>query len=245
MLALVKHQYIAPSPMNNRPAFRARKVLAALSVICFFAGSSAWATVVTWNFNPNGTEGAVGSSSQTFSSSGYSITANGYTVGAPNTPLGLYFKSSGADLPGLGVINTTDHQLWGNGTSPTAFIQLDVSSILAQGFTDGKIQVGNVYNSESFVIYGSNTQGQLGQQIGGVYGSSSSLQFISIADFSSYDFISIGALSGGVLPVAFQATMAPVPEMSALFPIIGLILAVSLTQLLRRRRMAQSRGLSR
>jgi hypothetical protein len=33
--------------------------------------------------------------------------------------------------------------------------------------------------------------------------------------------------------------------MSALFPIIGLVVAVSLTQLLRRRRLAQLRGGSR
>ena len=219
-------------------------MLAALSFLCIFAASSAWATVVTWNFNPNGTEGATGSTSQTFTSSGYSITASGFTVGSPCTPLGLYYKSSGADLPGLGVVSTSDHQLQGNGLYPTTFIQLDVSSIIAQGFTDGKIQIGNVYGTETFVIYGSSSLGDPGQQIGGLYGSSSSLQFISIDDFAEWNFISIGAVSGGVLPVAFQAAMAPIPEMSSLFPIIGLVVAVSLTQLLRRRRMAQSRSAS-
>ena len=142
----------------------------------------------------------------------------------------------------LGVVSTSDHQLQGNGLYPTTFIQLDVSSIIAQGFTDGKIQIGNVYGTETFVIYGSSSLGDPGQQIGGLYGSSSSLQFISLDDFAEWNFISIGAVSGGVLPVAFQATMAPIPEMSSLFPIIGLVVAVSLTQLLRRRRMAQSRG---
>lgn len=228
--------------MKNRPLFRTGKLIAALSVLCFFVASSASATVVTWNFNSSGTEGSTGSTSQTFTSSGYSITAYGYTVGAPCTPLGLYFKSSGADLPGLGVVDTSDHQLHGDGILPTSFIQLDVSSILAQGLTGGQIQVGNVYGTESFVIYGSNALGDPGQQLGGTYDSSSSLTFVSIADFSKYNFISIGALSGGVLPVAFQATLAPIPEMGALFPIIGLIVAVSLTQLLRRRRMAQLRS---
>jgi hypothetical protein len=228
--------------MTHHSCPRPRKTLAALSVLCVFAASSVWASVVTWNLNPSGTEGAVGSTSQTFTSSGYSITANGYTVGFPCTPLGLYFKSDGADMPGLGVVSTSDHQLQGNGSYPTTFIQLDVSSIIAQGFTDGKIQVGNVYGSESFVIYGSSSLGDPGQQIGGVYGSSSSLSFISIDDFADYDFISIGAVNGGVLPVAFQATLAAIPELSALFPIIGLVVAVSLTQLLRRRRVAQLRS---
>ncbi len=228
--------------MKHKPVLNVGKMIAALSVLSILAASSAWATVVSWNLNPSGTEGAVGSTSRTFTSSSYSITANGYTLGWSNTPLGLYFKSSGADLAGLGVVSTSDHQLQGKGFYPAAFIQFDVSSIVAQGFTDGKIQVGNVYGSDSFVIYGSSSSGSLGQQIGGVYGSSSRLDFLSVADFSDYDYISIGAVNGGVLPVAFQATLAPVPEISALFPIVGLVVAVSLTQLLRRRRIAQLRS---
>ncbi|HEY1582177.1 MAG TPA: hypothetical protein VGF73_03650 [Chthoniobacterales bacterium] len=219
-------------------------MLAALVALCVFAISSASATVVTWSLNPGSTEGAVGSTSQTFTSSGYDITAYGYAVGFPSTPLGLYYKTSGADLPGLGITSTSDHQLQGNGFFPTAFIQLDVSSLLSQGLTDGKVQVGNVYNSDTFVVWGSNVLGDPGEQIGGTYTSSSNLSFISISDFANYKYISIGGVTGGVLPVAFQATLAPVPEMSALFPLIGLIAAVSATQLLRRRRIAQTRGAS-
>ncbi len=233
--------------MKNNRVPLVGKTLAALSVICTFAVSSAWATVVTWNLNPSGAEGEVGSSSQTFTSSGYNITAYGYTVGSPVTPLGLYFKNQGTDETGLGIVGPADHELQGNGVSPLQFIQLDVSSILAAGFTDGKIEIGSVQagSNDTFVILGSSTLGDPGQQIGGVYDNSSDMVFLSIADFASYKFISIGALSGDVLPVAFQATLAPVPEISALFPIIGLVVAVSLTQLLRRRRMAQLRSGSR
>lgn len=230
--------------MKNNRVPLAGKTFAALFLVFIFAASSAWATVVTWDLNPSGAEGDVGSSSQTFTSSGYNITAYGYTVGSPNTPLGLYFKNQGFDETGLGVVGTAAHELQGSGVSPLQFIQLDVSSILAAGFSDGKIEVGSVQggSNDTFAIFGSSTQGVLGQQIGGVYDSASDGTFLSIADFSTYKFISIGALSGDVLPVAFQATLAPVPEMSALFPIIGLVLAVSLTQLLRRRRVAQLRS---
>jgi hypothetical protein len=229
-------------PMQTSNHRSLAKVLAVLVLLCAFVASSGWATVVTWNLNPNGTEGAVGSTSHTFTSSGYNITASGYTVGFPNTPLGLYFKTSGADLPGLGIVSTSDHQLQGNGWYPTSFIQIDVSSLLSAGFSDGKIQVGNVYNSDSFVIWGSNSLGDPGHQIGGVYTSSSNLAFIDIDDVSSYNYLSIGALNGGVLPVAFQATMAAVPEMGALFPVIGLIAAIAVTQILRRRRIAHLRA---
>ncbi|HEY3664176.1 MAG TPA: hypothetical protein VGL24_13565 [Chthoniobacterales bacterium] len=228
--------------MKKPTIHRRRRTLALLSFLCVFAATSAWATVVTWSLNPNSTEGAVGTTSQTFTSSGYSITASGYTVGWPNTPLGLYYKTTGADLPGLGITSTSDHQLQGNGWYPTSFIQIDVTSLLAQGFTDGKLQIGNVYNSDSFVIWGSSALGDPGQQIGGTYTSSSNLSFISIADFANYGYISIGAINGGVLPVAFQATLSAVPEMSALFPIVGLIVAIAITQILRRRRIAQLRA---
>jgi hypothetical protein len=231
-------------PMKTSNNRRATKTLALLVLLCAFIASSGWATVVTWSLNPGSTEGAVGSTSQTFTSSGYNITAYGYTVGFPNTPLGLYFKTSGADLPGLGIVSTSDHQLQGNGFFPTSFIQIDVSSLLSQGFSDGKIQIGNVYNSDSFVIWGSSSQSDPGHQIGGAYTSSSNLTFIDIADFSSYNYLSIGAINGGVLPVAFQATMAAVPEMGALFPVIGLIAAIAVTQILRRRRIAHLRASS-
>jgi len=42
-----------------------------------------------------------------------------------------------------------------------------------------------------------------------------------------------------ILPVAFRATVGAMPEMSAFFPVVGLIAAVSFTQILRRRRAAQ------
>ncbi len=228
--------------MKTNMSYHRRKSLATLSFLCVFAASSAWATVVTWNLNPSGTEGAVGSTSKTFTSSGYSITANGYTVGWPtHTPLGLYYKNQGGDV-GLGIVGPSTHELQGNGWYPTQFIQFDVGSIIDQGFTDGKLQIGGVQGTDSFVIYGSSSLGNAGTQIGSVYTSSSNLLFVNIADFAAYDFISIGALSGGVLPVAFQATLAAVPEMSALFPIVGLVAAIAITQILRRRRIAQLRA---
>ncbi len=226
---------------------RIGRILGGSIFVCLFVASSAWATLVTWDLNPGGNNGAVGSSSHTFTSSGYNITAYGYTVGTPNTPLGLYFKNQGPDETGLGIVGQADNELQGNGSSALQFIQLDVSSILAQGFTNGQLEIGSVQaaSNDTFVIWGSSSLGDPGQQIGGVYNSSSDLVFLSIQDFTSYNFISVGALSGDVLPVAFRATLAAVPEMSALFPIIGLIVAVSATQLLRRRRLAQLRGPSR
>jgi hypothetical protein len=45
--------------------------------------------------------------------------------------------------------------------------------------------------------------------------------------------------AGGFEEFALVRNLAPVPEMSALFPIVGLIVAVGSTSILRRRRMAK------
>jgi|SRR5450432_299190 len=218
------------------------KALAALSCISLFAASSASAVLVTWNLNPNGLNQDVGSTSATFTQLGYSITAYGYTNSwGTGTPLGLYYKNGGFDETGLGVVGPSDHELQGGGGWPLQFITLDIKSLLATGkVSDGQIEIGSVQSDsdDTFNIYGSNTLGTLGTKIGETYNSTSDLVFLALADFGSYNYISIGASSGDVLPVAFQANC--IPEMSALFPIVGLIAAVSFTQLLRRRRSAKS-----
>jgi hypothetical protein len=62
--------------------------------------------------------------------------------------------------------------------------------------------------------------------------------FVSVP---SVQFASMPIGSTSILPVTVAAgpDPVPVPEMSSLFPIVGLIVAVSCTQILRRRRAAQ------
>jgi hypothetical protein len=222
--------------MKKSLAPRLGIALASLSCLGIFAASSAWATVVTWNLNPMGLEQPVGSTNHTFTEMGYSITAYGYTTGTPNTPLGLYYKNQGFDETGLGIEGPADHELQAVNQQ---FIQFDLGSILALGFTDGKLEIGSVQTEEKFRLFGSNTLGKEGINLG-TFDSSSDLTFVDIANFGTFQFISVAACYGDVLPVAFQATINPIPEMSALFPIVGLIVAVSVTQLLRRRRMTRS-----
>lgn len=64
-------------------------------------------------------------------------------------------------------------------------------------------------------------------------------KFVAVPDFGSFHFLSVAAANGRALPGAFQANITPVPEMSSLFPIIGLFAAVSSTHVLRRRRAAR------
>ena len=225
--------------------FRTKSIgisLAALSCIFTFAAASASAVLVTWELNPKGLEKPVGSSNVTVTEYGRSITAYGWTVNASgDTPLGLYYKNQGFDETGLGILGPSDHELQSSGGLPLQYIQLDLGAILATGQVfDGKLQIGSVQGSsnDTFSIYGSSTLGTLGTKISATFDSSSDLLFVSIPNFGAYQYISVGSLSGDVLPVAFQAFC--IPEMNALFPIVGLIAAVSFTQLLRRRHLARS-----
>ncbi|HYR22368.1 MAG TPA: hypothetical protein VEP30_05535 [Chthoniobacterales bacterium] len=210
----------------------------ALLIACSaFIGSQAWATLVTWNLNPSGLNQAVGSSSQSYTVSGYSITASGYdNNGGVGTLHDLFFKNDGGDEIGLGLVNTLHNELQVGSNGPLNFIQLDLTSILAAGFTNGQIQVGSLQTNESFSLFGSNTLGSLGVQLNGSpYGSAFDLQFVSIPNFGTYKFISIVASALDCLPVAFQATIVPVPEATSLMPVICLVIAATALEARRRR----------
>ena len=201
-----------------------------------FAASSAWATVI-WDLNPGDANAPVGSSNQTFISSGYSITAYGWdNVSGANTPHDLYFKDEGpSDERGLGLVGTPNFELQVSNGTPLQYIQLDLNSILAKGFTDLKIMVGSVQTNESFALYGSNALGTLGTKLG-TYGSSFDEVFVSITNLGSNQFLSIAAASGDVLPVEFSADISVVPEMNALFPTLGLLVVALSLNVWRERR---------
>ena len=203
------------------------------------AASSSWAAVV-WDLNPNDLNGPVGSNTQLFTSDGFSITARGFdNNNGIGTPRELYFKnqppSGGAVEFGLGLV-TPHNEINAGPNGPLNFIQFDVTAILAAGMFNGQISVGSLQAGESFSIYGSNTVGTLGTQLGGPFaGLAFDNQFVALPDFGLYNFYAIVASSGNVLPVALSAEIAPIPEMNALLPIAGLVLLVFLTNGWRKR----------
>lgn len=208
--------------------------------------SSAFATVV-WQLNPNNLNAPAGTTTQSYTSGGYTITATGYdNSGGVGTPTQLFFKNvgpiNGAFESGLGVNNTADHELQvGSSTSnPFDFIQLNLTSIIQAGATSGAVNVVSVQSGEAFTIFGSNTAGVLGTQLGGTYNSSFDNVFANLPSFGKYDFYSIAAADGDVIVKAVSAEFPAVPEMNALLPITALFGAVGLAELVRRRRLARS-----
>ena len=220
-----------------------RLLKASLLVLCgsfAFVASSAWATLVTWDLNPGGLNAPVGSSSQSYTVSGYTITANGYdNSGGVGTAHELFFKNGGVGEIGLGLVDTLHNELQVSGGIPLQFIQLDLRSILSLGFTNGQISVASVQPNESFNLYGSTTMGTLGTLLNITpYGTSVDDVFISVPDFGTWGFISVVAASGDVLPVAFRATIAPIPEAASLVPAALLVIVATAFEARRRRRRA-------
>ncbi len=80
----------------------------------------------------------------------------------------------------------------------------------------------------------------LGTAIGGPFtGLAFDNLFVAVPSFGTFQYISVAAATGNVLPVAFSANINPIPEMGTVMPIVGLIVAIGSTSILRRRRLAQ------
>ena len=239
---------------------RNRFLSKALLVACCGAltSSPAFAVLVTWELNPSGLNQNVGSNSLTYMQPNGSITARGYDniqngANGLDTLRELRYKNEppvgGASERGLGLVGTPSNELNINSDGTVAqYLQLDLSAILSQSFaqnfgtfTNGQISVASMQDGEGFRLFGSNTLGALGTQLAGTWsGLAFDNKFVTVPNFGNFQFLSIAAVSGRVLPVAFRADFTPVPEMNALFPILGLIAAVSSTQILRRRRAARN-----
>ena len=224
---------------NLRFGNAVRALVAAASLI----GLSSASAAVIWQFNPNNLNAPVGSPVLNLTSQGHTITVAGRDNdgNTQNAFHQLYYKSeppvNGATEVGLGLVNTNSNEFNAGPNGPINYLQLDLRSILSQGFFNGAVSVASLQNGEGFRLFGSNVAGQLGVAIGGPFmGLAFDNQFVSIPSFGSFQFVSIAAAAGNVLPVAFRAE--PIPELSALLPIVALLAVIAASTWLRRRRAA-------
>lgn len=202
-----------------------------------FTAASSWGAIV-WELNPSPRQhGPVGSSSKTYTNSGFSITAYGFdNNGGVGIARELFFKDrppvDGAVEFGLGLNNVPHNEI----NAGLHFIQFDFTAMLVAGMLNGQITVGSVQATEGFAIFGSNTLGILGTQVGGPFvGLGFDNQAVAIPGFGQFNFYSIVATSGSVLVISAQADLPPVPEMNAILPVAALLLLVLGTHAWRRR----------
>ena len=208
----------------------------AVVVAALFTTLAAAQAAVVWDLNPNDQNAPVGSSSHTYTSSGFSITAYGFdNNGGIGIAHELFYKQAtdidGATESGLGLTNTAHNEL----QPGLHFIQFDFTAALAAGMMNGQLSVGSIQPGESFSIFGSNTLGTLGSQVSGVFGSTFDNQFVAIPGFGQFLYYSVMAMSDDVLPVAIRADLPAIPEMSAILPIVALLLLVFAGETRRRR----------
>ena len=99
---------------------------------------------------------------------------------------------------------------------------------------NGQLSVASIQPGESFSIFGFNALGTLGSQLRAVFGSTFDNQFVAIPGFGQFLYYSVVAMSDDVLPVAIRADLPAIPEMSAILPIVALLLLVFAVETRRR-----------
>jgi hypothetical protein len=221
---------------------RTRSRLSTIACAVFFAAAAAAQASIVWDLNPNDENAPVGSSSHTFTNSGFSITAYGFDNNSGiGTAHDLFFKFQneidGGVETGLGLTNTPHNEI----QPGLHFIQFDFTAALAAGMMNGQISVGSIQPGESFSLFGSNTLGTLGSQVSGVFGSSFDDQFVNIPNFGQFLYYAVVSISEDVLPVAIRADLPAIPEMSAILP-IAILLALVFAIETRRRQLASKRS---
>jgi hypothetical protein len=199
-----------------------RFITKALRILCCagaLAACSSWATVVTWQLNAGATED--------LSQSAYTTTARGLDNPSA-TDASHQFLFSTAPESGSTVSNNSQ------------------ASDANEPATPATLSQSSKQPDQSLFFAASNSSTRPATELDEAMANNFNEEFVSVANVQ---FASLATASSGIPGTGTTASSmdpVPVPEMSALFPIVGLIAAVSCTQILRRRRAAQqsaSRGI--
>jgi hypothetical protein len=125
------------------------------------------------------------------------LTAYGYKN--DGTPTSLWTKNDSSTESGLGIASDRDHEI-----NTSTFIQLDVTQLVAAGFTNAKITLNSVQSGETFEIYGSNSLSNLGSRLLGP--SSTSNTLISMPGYGTYKYIGVRAANANIILGALAFT---------------------------------------
>jgi hypothetical protein len=121
----------------------------------------------TTTFNTSGQVVYYNVATETFTTGGYTITANTFNTGNPVGIESLTQASTfavGSSESGLGAHISTDPNLQNSSISTTreinntSFVTLDYSQVLTAGGSLVSISIGSIQNAEGYTIYGSTIQ---------------------------------------------------------------------------------------
>ena len=127
-----------------------------------FGVSSAQAVPVTWDFSSASQCTSCSGSSFSYTSSGDSITATGFTSHNLNTTTNLFRKTSGGDENGVGIASdpTGDHEIWG-----TTLIRIDLGGI--NKYTNLSFAMDSSTGTEHWEVWGSDSATASGTGLNG------------------------------------------------------------------------------
>lgn len=209
---------------TNRFLTKALRLTCCVTVL---TACSAWATVVDWQLNPIGANSSV-AAIKDLSQPGYTSTARGLDNRADASRQVVFERA-----PETAAATLAD-ALNANPKTRATDIQRSEPAVSQDS---AQVSTSSSQPADSFLV--ADLQPQPVLQSGGALAHAFDEEFVSVPTVQFASMASGSKDLSGVSMAAVNVDPAPVPEMSALFPIIGLIAAVSCTQILRRRRAAQ------
>ncbi len=200
-------------------------MLGALAFLGLAIGSAQATAIVTWNFDSPA--GSVPSPHTYFDTTNtIPIIASGFTTTNAAPTSGTWTPGTVASTPLFGKFTLGDPSETGLGLAGLdpeneivvkSMVQLDLSYLIAHGFSDPIISIGSVQATESFAVFGSNTAANVGGASGTFLNGGTGLPVIQTFPLSGYpndQFIWITATNEDVLLI--NGLTSGVPEPSTL-----------------------------
>jgi PEP-CTERM motif len=205
-------------------------IFGALLVVLSSAASSR-ADGVTFN-SPTGTIGLT----WTYMLDGFPIVATAFNGGS------LFGKNNGVGEQGVGLTGdpSGQHEIYAvPAGTPQDFIQLNLSSLIAAGFTTFEFQMGSTTGGETWQVSACATAGTLCSNVSTLTGMNELLT-AAPANLSAADpYLDFSSNKGNVLLGMIAAT-APTPEPSSLGLLLAGMLGLAGWSFLRRSRAVQA-----
>lgn len=191
-------------------------IIMALAGIVVALATQANATSFTFNFQENGSNLDLGTTS-TFNEGGFALTASGFLTSGAATD--LFAKSQGSGEIGLGTTHDPSHQ---NEIVTDDFVQLTLPTVPASNFQ--LIIGGSVTNGETMQVWFSSTSGTFagGTLLGTITTTGGS---VTVPGTDQTGFIDITAGNGNVLLSSATITSRTVPDGGSAVALLGIALA--------------------